>query len=795
MSDLLRPDEDASALEANRLASGPSSRESSGRSDQPGEASPFRGGFDVGRAAAEVRALIDPAVPSPELPETAAPSPAIELPAPLDPAPAVEPGPVAGEEPATGTNDLDLGVISVEEAKDPLPPTPEASDLGSGPVAAPESDTSETPALAVQDSESERPAGDGAESSSGVSSTPPSSLAPSDPTALAGTAGGERPHYDAADYGLDPSDPDAAAWAAWYAAQGWDPATAYAYAQQMNAQAPQDPALAEAPPDARVENPVEPVLQPPEPVPPAELVPLSGENESSGGWSLGPSVSSWDAPTSASEPDLAPIETALGEPEEDTAIWALPGSHPDLASAGGAAAPPAAPPPPPLAEGPTPELEPLPDLLGHFALESRGSFVAPPPAESEIVPDLPPLDLDVLSAPLPSLQDMPEAENSLEAPPSTDVGPPSATITEGQAVPPGESAIDYTAFDAEPAPGLTAAPSASEPTAMWGLSASTPSGPATEKEWAPVTPPAEAASTAPGPSAQASQPEALEILDEDILEYVDSEAGAPSEEKADEALKPARGASAAPAAQEPAPQSFAARPVQSAPPGLAEFAVPEEPSPLSAAPAEPVAFPHPLQGGLEGSASALESPPLPAEVPESPSSLERALEEEPTSPRKPTGNELEDLFADLASEAEPAAPPPPAPAEEPAPSPAPTLVIGGQHRVVIHTADGQVKRGILTDAALDGVVVLLAPQLGGAPTPVPVELIKAIFFMMPPGAQPKAPEGKRVRVTFRDGRQVAGFSSDYAPDRVGFFMVPVDTRTHTERIWVYRSAVRQVAVS
>jgi hypothetical protein len=30
---------------------------------------------------------------------------------------------------------------------------------------------------------------------------------------------------------------------------------------------------------------------------------------------------------------------------------------------------------------------------------------------------------------------------------------------------------------------------------------------------------------------------------------------------------------------------------------------------------------------------------------------------------------------------------------------------------------------------------------------------------------------------------------------VGFFMIPADTRTNTGRIWVYRSAVKNVAVS
>ena len=42
---------------------------------------------------------------------------------------------------------------------------------------------------------------------------------------------------------------------------------------------------------------------------------------------------------------------------------------------------------------------------------------------------------------------------------------------------------------------------------------------------------------------------------------------------------------------------------------------------------------------------------------------------------------------------------------------------------------------------------------------------------------------------------MAGFSPDYRETGVGFFMIPGDTRTNTGRIWVYRSAVRQVSVS
>jgi hypothetical protein len=121
--------------------------------------------------------------------------------------------------------------------------------------------------------------------------------------------------------------------------------------------------------------------------------------------------------------------------------------------------------------------------------------------------------------------------------------------------------------------------------------------------------------------------------------------------------------------------------------------------------------------------------------------------------------------------------------------------IQGVHRVVVHSLEGQVKRGLIQDVDLAAPELPLASTPGGPTEPIPTDHIKAVFFMLAPGEQPSPPEGSRVRVTFRDGRQVAGFSPDYREETFGFFMIPADARTSTARIWVYRSAVRQVSVS
>jgi hypothetical protein len=119
--------------------------------------------------------------------------------------------------------------------------------------------------------------------------------------------------------------------------------------------------------------------------------------------------------------------------------------------------------------------------------------------------------------------------------------------------------------------------------------------------------------------------------------------------------------------------------------------------------------------------------------------------------------------------------------------------VSGEHRVVVHTIEGQVVRGILADADLEAREIPVV-QPTGEVVRLPAAHLKAIFFMLAPGQSSPPAEGTRVRVVFGDGRQVAGLSPDFSPAAVGFFVVPVDVRSNTGRIWVFREAVRQVSV-
>src|SRR5690606_30721045 len=144
-------------------------------------------------------------------------------------------------------------------------------------------------------------------------------------------------------------------------------------------------------------------------------------------------------------------------------------------------------------------------------------------------------------------------------------------------------------------------------------------------------------------------------------------------------------------------------------------------------------------------------------------------------------------------------PPAPAPvAQVPAPLPVPASVpaaateawVTGEHRVILHTVEGHVLRGTLRNANLLAPEIPLELQPGQPPERVPASRAKAVFFMLSSGQPQPNPEGSKIRITFHDGRQVPGYATAHASDAAGFFVVPVDNRTNTARIFVYRSSIQ-----
>jgi len=694
----------------------------------------------------------------------------------------------------------------------------------------------------------------------------PASATGYDPNAWAGAADAAQGYdpgayapaaADPAAYGLDPNDPNAAAWAAWYAEQGWTPADVAAHwaqyaqaegaAQQDEAAPPHDAAAAardaasaaetapwEQDQGYAFEEDAAAIAAPGAPAPAdVSLDAPWGAPEAS-------LAATWDAPVAT--PSYAPdgeVAEAPAPVEGATSMWDL-----GARSAALGAAQPAS----PEFQHVTPAGWPGDqgtDLFDDFQLASGGSFsegLAPPAAPAAASPELPPFELgapaaraEVASADVPI--DLPlgdeldgVAGTAVAAPepaaaqpaiplPALDLdlqaqgegaSPPDLGSWMDHAVPHGDHAVDFAAFEAEPhEPG--APDPLADATAMWGLpAASPPEPPALElgprdrepgtldepapEPWseASIASPGEflafaaaAAEAADAPPGGLPEPpgELAEITDADIIEVGTDVVEVPpvaEPSPLDELEPPAYEATPFP---EPANEPPVAEPLAFEPTGDAFAAPAGSLEPLPDVPVNLDLTPAPF------ALAALGEPPIAPPAAEWQQDAEPPQDPEPERyagpPQDLPPQQDADIpqFADLQPE------------PEPPPRPEPSSYVIGTHRVVIHTSDGQVKRGSVSDLTLDAPEVLLAPQAGGALEPLAADHIKAIFFMLPAGAQPPSPQGKKVRVTFRDGRQVAGYSPDYDPQRVGFFMIPADTRTHTARIWVYRSSVRQVSVS
>ena len=125
------------------------------------------------------------------------------------------------------------------------------------------------------------------------------------------------------------------------------------------------------------------------------------------------------------------------------------------------------------------------------------------------------------------------------------------------------------------------------------------------------------------------------------------------------------------------------------------------------------------------------------------------------------------------------------------------------NRVVARYRDGRMVKGVTGDFGPARDVFHVTPEGGGAPVTIRHGDLKAIFFVRNfagnPDHQPKnefaasaLAIGKKLRVVFEDGEILVGTTQGYQPGRPGFFIVPADPTTNTERCFVITAATKEV---
>jgi hypothetical protein len=125
--------------------------------------------------------------------------------------------------------------------------------------------------------------------------------------------------------------------------------------------------------------------------------------------------------------------------------------------------------------------------------------------------------------------------------------------------------------------------------------------------------------------------------------------------------------------------------------------------------------------------------------------------------------------------------------------------------VVARFVDGRVLKGTTYDFAPNKPTFHLhgvrdASERGLV---VSVASLKALFFVKSCDGNPRhvedldvakaAGQGRRIVVTFTDDEMIAGFTTGYAKDKQGFFVVPADPRSNNARVYVVTASVKRIA--
>ena len=134
-----------------------------------------------------------------------------------------------------------------------------------------------------------------------------------------------------------------------------------------------------------------------------------------------------------------------------------------------------------------------------------------------------------------------------------------------------------------------------------------------------------------------------------------------------------------------------------------------------------------------------------------------------------------------------------------------------RNKVVAHYNDGRLLKGFTHDFTPARDSFHVTSQLEddfGTTYEVMLSDLKAVFFVKTWKGSLVYKEKKRfdetdtshlrglkIKVVFKDGETIRGVSLGYSKAKKGFFVIPLDTKSNNERVYVVAAAVRDVKIA
>jgi hypothetical protein len=125
-----------------------------------------------------------------------------------------------------------------------------------------------------------------------------------------------------------------------------------------------------------------------------------------------------------------------------------------------------------------------------------------------------------------------------------------------------------------------------------------------------------------------------------------------------------------------------------------------------------------------------------------------------------------------------------------------------QNRIIVRFTDGKVLKGTTADLFPNKSVFHLKDKDSGIIQEIDIVYLKAVYFVKCFDGNPNYQEkddidrvglGKKIKVHFKDGETLIGYTQGYAPNRDIFIVFPCDPNSNNEKVFVITNATSKVA--